>query len=62
MNRATLGLLLTAISTIGLLTWGFYGIKKKEKIHNRVDYIISVGQVIGGLMGVAYLVYYFLTI
>jgi hypothetical protein len=54
-HQSSLWLLLTAITTICLLTWGCYGIKKK--INNRADYIISVGQVIGGLMGIAYLVY-----
>jgi hypothetical protein len=32
MNRATLGLLLTAISSTGLQTWGFYEIKKKKRL------------------------------
>ncbi|WP_041245299.1 hypothetical protein [Geotalea uraniireducens] len=43
-------LILTAMIGIGTLAWGVHGIANKKKIKDRADYILSVGQVLGGIV------------
>jgi hypothetical protein len=50
MNKNVIGLLLIAIAGSVSLLWGLHGIVNRKKINNRVNYIFSVGQFIGGIM------------
>ena len=59
MNKNMMGLLLTAISGLILLLWGIHGIVNRKKINNRADYILAVGQFIGGVMLWSFLIYVF---
>jgi hypothetical protein len=49
MTKQIVQLIIMASMGIGISAWGIYGIVNKNKIKNRGDYILSVGQVLGGI-------------
>lgn len=51
-------LILTAMIGIGTLAWGVHGIANKKKTKDRADYILSVGQVLGGITIIIFVIMY----
>ena len=50
MNNRVLPLILSALIAIATFIWGISGIVQKDRIRNRADYMLSVGQVVGSLI------------
>jgi uncharacterized membrane-anchored protein len=59
MDKNLISLIIIAFVGIGFLVWGLHGIVNRKKINNRANYILSVSQVISGVMVWIFLIYVF---
>ena len=44
---------------IVMIVWGLHGFINKKKINNRTNYVLSIAQIIGGIMALIFPLIYF---